>query len=768
METGGSGSTRLQFPYSARKRTTTKELGCPMAEYRIIGKASPRVDAVNKVTGLAKYTSDVEVRDCLFGKALLSSVPHARIVSIETRAALEVPGVFAVLTGADLSSGRYGRTLKDIPPLAQERVRFAGERIAAVAAVDEDTAQLALDLIEVEYEELPAVFDPVEAVQPSAPLLHPDFSDYVGAWPLEAPSNVYQQTLTERGDVELGFKDAEFVIENTYTTQRQHQGYLEPQTVLVSIDSDRVHVWACSKVPYNLKEALSAATGVSEEQILVHPVTIGGDFGGKGTPSNLPVCYHLAKATGRPVRMISDYVEEFMSGDPRHSVSITLKTGVRRDGRMTAHSVSHIVNCGAYAGYKPRGLIGGASQAAGPYRIENVRIDSRHVYTNTVPGGYMRAPGEPQSAFALESHIDEIARAIGRDPLDFRLLNLVEEGDTAAAGEIFDDPHAKETLEAAAAAADYRAPKPSLVGRGLALGDRGPGGGEGTAELTLYADGRVTLGTPLFEQGSGTYTVMTQIVAEELGVRTETVELIIWDTDSVSFDSGVAGSRATRVNSSAVFEAVEDVRRDLRRIAESSLGWPQEFIATRGADVFRIDLEETLSWREVLERSGAEAHGRGHIRDMTRTHFTAFAAQVAEVAVDPETGQIDLLELTTAHDVGTIVNPISHQGQINGGVVQGLGYALMEELPLEEGRVTALSFGDYKLPTTKDIPSLKTVLVASKSGVGPYQIKGIGEPPITPVAAAIANAVEDAVGIRIRDLPITSEKIYRAIRQHGT
>jgi CO/xanthine dehydrogenase Mo-binding subunit len=739
-----------------------------MAEYRILGKPSPRVDAVNKVTGVAQYAGDVEVEDCLFGKVLLSSVPHARIASINTQAALEVAGVFAVLTGADLPSGRYGRNLKDIPPLAQDRVRFAGERLAAVAAIDEDTAQLALDLIEVEYEELPAVFDPIEALDPGAPLLHPQFSDYAGAWQLDSPSNAYHRSLTEQGDVERGFRDAELVVENTYTTQRQHQGYLEPQSVLVSLHEGRVHVWACSKVPYNLKEALSAATDLPMEQILVHPVTIGGDFGGKGTPSNLPVCYHLAKATERAVRMISDYVEEFMSGDPRHSVSIRLKTGVMLDGRIVAHEVEHVVNCGAYAGYKPRGLIGGASQAAGPYRIENVRIQSSHVYTNTVPGGYMRAPGEPQSAFALESHIDEIARAIGFDPLDFRRLNLVGDGEAAAAGETFEAPRAKETLEAATVAADYLATKPPAVGRGVAIGDRGPGGGEGTADLTLHPDGRVILGTPLFEQGSGTYTVMSQIVAEELGISPDSVELVVWDTDSVGFDSGVAGSRATRVNSQAVFEAIEDARRDLRRIAESYLGWPQEFIVTRGAEVWCTNLEEALTWQELLERSGAEAHGHGHVRDMTRTPFTAFAAQIAEVAVDRDTGQVSLVGLTTAHDVGTIVNPASHQGQINGGVVQGLGYALMEELPVEDGRVTALSFGDYKLPSTRDIPNLKTVLVPSKSGVGPYHIKAIGEPPITPVAAAIANAIHDAVGVRIRELPITSEKVYWAIKQQSS
>jgi CO/xanthine dehydrogenase Mo-binding subunit len=522
-----------------------------------------------------------------------------------------------------------------------------------------------------------------------------------------------------------------------------------------------------SKVPYNTRESLATAAGISEEQLLFHHVYIGGDFGGKGNARNTPICYFLARATGRPVRMVSDYIEELFAGNPRHAVVVRLKTGVKRDGTLRAHQVHYLVNSGAYAAFKPGGIIGGFNQAAGPYRVPNCRIESAFVYTNTVPCGFMRAPGEPQAVFALESHIDEIARQLGIDLLVLRSKNLIVDGDETASGERFEHVRVHETLRAVVEAAGYHQPKPPYVGRGIAIGDRPSGGGQATAAITLKPDGSVILGTPIFDQGTGTYTTLCQVVAEELQVPLERIQVEIWNTDAIPFDSGVAGSRATRINTIVAYEAVQEAKHELLRLAAHELDWPEDRLAFAGDEIRCADLGTAMRWTDLLARADTSVTGRAHVDERGRSHITSFAVQVAEVAVDPETGEVQLLRFTTAHDVGQIVNPIGHQGQIEGAIMQGLGYALTEELQVEDGRVTNLSFGEYKLPTMCDAPPLTTVLVPSAHGVGPYQIKGIGESPLTPVAPAIANAVADAVGVRIRDLPMTAEKVYRALKDRA-
>ena len=735
-----------------------------MVAYRVIGTAAPRVDGVEKVTGAAKYAADFSLPGTLWGKALHSPYPHARIVNIDTSRAAELPGVYAVLTGADVRTGMYGRSIKDIPILALDRVRFAGERVAAVAADDKDIAQRALDLIEVEYEDLPAVFDVLEAMADGAPILHPEFGTYVGGAELEQPSNAYNHTASSRGDLDRGFAEADLIVENVYETPRVHHAYLEPQSVLVSIEGESVLVWTCSKAPYSTRDAIAKAADLSPENVTFHHAYIGGDFGGKATPADLPIAYHLAKATGRPVRMVLDYVEEFMAANPRHSTVIRLRTGVKRDGTITAHHSHFYVNCGGYAGYKPGRTIGGANQAAGPYRIANTLIESTHVYTNVVPGGHMRAPGYPQAIFARESHMDEIARQVGIDPLAFRLKNLVDEGDETAAGQRFQQIRVKESLTAAAAAAGYTDPKPPNVGRGLAVGDHPPGGGQGTAAVTLRPDGTIVLGTPIFDQGTGTYTTLCQVVAEEFGVELERVEIEVWSTDELETDSGIGGSRGTRVATAVAHAAAEDAKQALFRLAGERLGWREDELRLDGSMIRRRQEDEGIDWRELLSQAGTEVSGRSSVREGGEATLTSFAAQVAEVSVDPETGEVKLLKFTTAHDVGRILNPVGHQGQINGGFVMGLGYALMEDLRIDEGRVTALSFGDYKIPTIQDVPPLETVLLESESGLGPYQARGIGENSNVPVAPAIANAVADASGMRMRSLPITAERVHVALK----
>jgi CO/xanthine dehydrogenase Mo-binding subunit len=732
--------------------------------YRVIGKPLGRPDGVDKVTGTGRYSADHSLPGMIWGKSLHSPYPHARIVKIDTSAARALPGVHAVITADDIEFGPWGRAIKDVPVLAKDRVRFIGERVAAVAADDEDIAQAALDLIDVEYEELPAVFDTLEAIEESAPLLHPDYPSYMGARPTEKVSNAYSSAVNEKGDIEAGFAEADVIVENTYTLSRQHHAYLETQSVAISVENDTVQVWTCSKAPYDTRNALSIAIEVPDENVVFNHSYIGGDFGGKATPANLPICYYLAKATGRTVLMVHEYIEEFMAGNPRHSAIIKMKTGVKRDGTITAHHAQAFVNSGAYAGYKPLGIIGGAVRSAcgGPYKMANVRLESSEIYTNTVPCGHMRSPGEPQGAFAIESQIDEVAHAIGMDPLKFRLRNVVQEGDENPMGQVHHDLRGVETLEAAAEASGYSQPRRPNVGIGLAMCDRAPVGGEGTMTITLDADGSIVIGTAIFDQGTGTYATQRQVVAEELGIEPESIRFDYWPTGRVENDAGVGGMRATRVNSILAYEAAQDTKRALLAMAAETLGWPEDRLVLRGNEVRRTDHEEAITWTELIQKAGKPAIGNGHVNEKGRTEMTCFAVQVAEVEVDPETGEVKLLNFTTVHDTGQIINPIGHQGQINGGLVQGIGYALMEELRVEDGRVTTLSFGDYKIPTVRDIPPLKTVILGSDSGVGPYHIKGIGETPNTPTAAAIANAVQAACGARIRDLPITAEKVYQA------
>jgi CO/xanthine dehydrogenase Mo-binding subunit len=734
-----------------------------MPEYTVIGQPTARVDGIDKVTGRARYAADFSPPGVLWGKSLHSPVPHARVVSIDTAAARALPGVHAVLTGADVQTGIYGRAIKDIPILAKDVVRFVGERVAAVAADDEDIAQRALDLIEVQYEELPAVFDVEAALAEDAPVLHPDFAGYVGGAAVTGPANGYNHSVTDRGDLAAGFAEADVVIEHAYETKRVHQGYLEPQSVLVSAVGDGADVWTCSKAPYNTREALATAAGIPEENVIFNHTYIGGDFGGKATPAELPIAYSLSKATGRPVLMVQDYVEEFMAANPRHSTVVKLRTGVKNDGTITAHHVQFFVNVGAYAGYKPGRVIGGASQAAGPYRIANTKVESTHVYTNIVPGGHMRAPGYPQGVFALESHIDEIARQLGMDPLAFRLKNLVDDGDEAASGQKVAHIRVKQTLQAAADAADYARTNRTLTGHGFGICEHGPGGGQGTATVTLNRDGTIVLSTPIFDQGTGTYTTLRQVVAEELDIDPARVELKVWPTGILEFDSGIGGSRGSRVATAVANAAVQEVKRSLLKLASSHLEWPEEHLVMQGNEIRRTDADESVQWPQLLKDADTDVTGEAQVDERGPSGVTGYTAQVAEVEVDPETGEYRVTRFITAHDIGRILNPLGHQGQINGGFMQGFGYATMEEMNIDEGRVTNLSFGDYKFPSVRDIPPLETVLLQPDSGIGPYEIKGIGENSTPAVAPAIANAIEDAIGVRIRDLPITAEKIYRAL-----
>ncbi|MCH8989687.1 MAG: xanthine dehydrogenase family protein molybdopterin-binding subunit [Chloroflexi bacterium] len=733
-----------------------------------IGQSITRGEGPDKVSGKAVYAADISLPGMLWGKVLRSPYPYARIVSIDTSQAQALPGVHAVVTGQDLPETKIGRRLVDMPVLAQGVVRFVGEKVAAVAADDPDIADEALLLIDVEYEELTPVFDAEEAMGPDAPALHPDMESYRGLpQPPSGINNAFAHITWEKGDIEQGFRESDLVFEHKFTAQLMHQAYIEPHACLVSAEGpDQVQIWVNNKDPYMLRDQLAAVWSVPAESIVLHPSTIGGDFGGKGSFMDVPLCYHLSKRSGRPVKMIMDYIQELMAGNPRHPAVMTIKTGVMRDGTIKARQARAVFDSGAYGAFKPTVYLGGADHICGVYKIPHAKIDSYTVYTNNVPRGHMRSPAKPQVVFAVESHMDMIAQELGMDPYQFRLKNVMREGDASPVGRHWQKIKASETLEAAAKAAGIDQPKPANTGRGMAMTDLVQGTGRFAAKIGLSGEGRPQLHMAFWDTGTGSHTVLRQMVAEELTVDVEEVQIILEDTAHMPYSSGSGGSRVTYTAGQAVVGASRVLRERLVAAASPLLDAPEEQVSLENGRL--VALGRSMSIAEVISRTGGDAlTGETSVTSET-PELTSFCTQVAEVHVDPETGEVTVKKIVTAHDTGAILNPLNHQGQVEGGLIQGLGYALMEELQLEDGQISTLSFGDYKIPTSADVPLMETVLVRGNAGPAPYESKGIGESSNIPVAGAIANAVFDAVGVRITDLPVTADKVLAALKAKGS
>lgn len=740
-----------------------------MAAFTVIGLPVHREEGPDKVTGRAIYGADVELPRLLWGKILRSPHPHARIRHIDASRARQVPGVRAVITGQDIPGRFMGKLIRDMPVLCWERVRFVGDRVAAVAADTPDAAEEALDSIDVEYEELPAVFDPLEAMEPDAPRIHDDVAGYDGApkqrLALDVPNGLSRQAW-RKGDLEQGFREADLVLEHTFYVPARHHGYIEPHVGTVAIDNDgRVQVWTSTKAPFSTRTQLAQAIGVPQTHIRVNVVNVGGEFGGKGDALDLPVAYFLAQQSGRPVKIVMTYAEELMAGNPGHPTVVTVRSGVKREGRIVARYLRVVHASGAYGALKANACLPTWHYVGGPYRVDNASSEFLQVYTNTVPGGYFRGPGALQTYFALESHTDIIARELDMDPAEFRLRNLVGEGEEDGIGQRLRSVRFREVLQAALDAADWKRPKPGpRYGRGVALFGRHIGGGPTGVILTAEPDGTFTAISPTFDQGTGTHTILRQFVAEEMHVPIELVRVIVGDTDTVPSDGGARASRVTYVAGRAVVQACEKLREQLiaqaARILECR---PEETDYGNGNFWLRLEPRQQVSLKRVVARAGGPLSVTIEDNLPEPQDITFICAQVAEVEVDPETGTMKLHRFVTAHDVGTIINPVTHQGQIDGGVVMGLGQTLMEELVIDGGRVTNLSLGDYKMPTTADVPELKTVLVRSGGGSAPYEGKAIGEFANNCPPAAIANAVADAVGVRLFELPITAEKIYHAL-----
>jgi CO/xanthine dehydrogenase Mo-binding subunit len=774
-----------------------------------------RVDAALKTTGRARYTGDFQLSGTLWARFLLSPHPHARIVSIDTAAARAAPGVHAVLTADDTGRRRWGRIVSDWPVLAYDRVRYVGERVAAVAAETPEAAEEAARRIEVVYEELPAVFDAEEALRPDAPILHPDADPYFppGKRPSFPHPNAVSYATSKKGedDIERLFAQAHVVVEDVYVGPRQHQGYIEPHGCIVWIDENGiVQVVSTNKSPFSLRDNIAALAELSSDQVVVDSRFIGGDFGGKAVSVEEFTCYFLARATGRPIRAIMSYADELTSANPQHAAKYYLRTALNREGKIIAHEVRAFQNAGAYCAGRPNPVAsaGGGINCLSVYNVPNVRFEGWNVYTNLVPSGSMRAPGEFHRTQAGEVHIDHLAREAGIDPLEFRLRNCLRPGDTTLNGGRVHNPRAVEVLENLrresnwVPRSEFRVPRADdparhsepvtrnpLRGRGVGFRYRHVGAGKTELLLRLMPDGIVEAITGNADQGGGSHTVIQRATAATLSVDLDRVRVRYGTTAEALRDPGSGGSRTTTMVGQAAIDGATILKDRLEELAAEVMGWPAGEVELRGSE-FRVSSAESrvpssesnvrsepetrnselrASFEEVARRIAAgpavEAVGA---YDPAEHHSDEggdynFFAYVIDVDVDRDTGQVKPTDVVTVVDVGTIINPIAHQGQLDGGFVFGLGQAVTEELIHEEGTIITSSLGEYKLPTQMDVPPFRSVLLPAQEGPGPFGAKSAGETTNTAVGAAIANAIFDAVGVQIDESPITAERVYQAL-----
>ena len=745
--------------------------------FRTIGKSLPRIEGEGKVTGQTKYAADLPFENLLWAKVLRASVPHARIVKVDTSKAKALKGVRAVLTGADVKDIYVGTRVKDQPVLAYDKVRMGGDAVAAVAADTEEIAEEAIGLIDVQYEELPYVEDPIEALKPSAPLIHEDRNKYRNAAkrPEGMPGhNLQSYVLWKNGDVEAGFQKAARIFEHTFRTPLSHHGYIEPCACTVQVHSDgRVEVWPSNKGPWGLREQMAEDFSVPAEKIKIHIVHVGGDFGAKASLIDVPIAYYLSKATGRPVKLVFDYTDELLAGGHRHPAVLALRTGVDQDGHFTAIKATIHFSGGAYGSQKanPQVTVLGGRRLASMYRVPAISCETYCSYTNQVPCTQTRTPGSPQVVFAFESQVDIIAKEMGIDALELRRRNILHDGDANPMGEKWTDILMGDVLERVVKTSGWKKGGAKRNrGWGMALYDRGTPEGKASSALTLEADGRVNILTGVPDVGPGYYTVSQQMVCETLGLPPEKVGVVFKDTDSLPFDPGTGGSKQTNTSGHAVKKSADEVREKLVALAARELGCQADKIRQQGGRLTGPNKKSTTTQKmielAVKENGGPVFHLTNYVpKDMPKV--TGFAAQVAEVEVDPTTGGVRVLNLTTAHDTGTVLNHLTLTGQIEGGVVTGFGFALMEENPMLDGKIATLTLGESKLPCIADVPPLKTVLVESPTGPTPYGGKAIAENPNVPTAAAIANAIADACGARLFELPLTAEKIYWSMNGKG-
>ena len=754
-----------------------------------VGAAVRRVDADEKVTGEALYVDDLSFAGMLHAALVLPGTAHARLLAVDASAALAAPGVRAVLTAADVPGvNQVGVVESDQPLLPDDRIRYSGDAVAIVVADSAAAARAAARAVRIEAEDLPAVFDAVEAMLPDAPLVHEERQNEEGV-----TGNAFLHFKVRKGDVDRGFADADVVVERVFRTFHQEHAYLEPLgAIAVPEENGAITVYGTMQCPYYVQKAVATVLGLPLASVRVVQTVTGGGFGGKeDVPSEICACAALAaRKLKRPVKLVYSREEDFYRSSKRHPMAVTFKLGAKRDGVFTAAQVRAVADAGAYSTLSPVVAFRATAHATGPYEIPNVHTDVYGVYTNRQTTGAFRGFGQPQVIFANESVVDEIADALGIDPIEIRLRNALAVGKRTATSQVLTESVGLgATLERARDAsnwADKRAgtdvdagPLRRGVGvgsiyYGVSLGAKGLALDGSGAHLNVFRDGSVRVSIGGAEMGQGLLTVLSQITADSLGVAVESIHVGLADTSVVPDSGPSVASRTTLMTGNAIVDAAEKLKRAMAAVAADALGIAAELVEFRDGAVGSAERTMTFSeaaaecWRRNVNTAAEgwyaapvttfDEDGQG---DAYAVY--SYATHVAEVEVDTETGEVRVVKVTAAHDVGRILNPVTLAGQVQGGVLQCVGMALHERMKTDGGTITTPDFSTYIIPTAADTPEIEAVFIEEPYSLGPFGAKGIGETPAMPGAVAIANAITNAIGVRFQELPITAEAVLRAL-----
>jgi len=756
-----------------------------------VGKNIPRIDGRGIVTGQTKYAFDVSFPNMLVGKMLRSPHPHAKIVSIDASKAEALPGVRAVITAKDTANIKFGSNEYFFPhtidqmALESEKVRYVGDEIGAVAAVDEETALEALKLIDVKYEVLPAVVDVQEAMKPAAPQIH------------EALNNIAVILPVNFGNPDRALKEADYVREDLFYTPAAHQSAMEPHVCVGQWETstNKVTLWASSQAPFKCREALAKTLQMNLNDIRVIKMAVGGGFGGKleMLPMDFSACLLSKKAGGLPVKICYSREEEFLASRRKHGMIYKIKSGVKKDGTLVAITGEVIADGGAYCSYGPTVLAAAIMRIFMVYKIQHFRMTGYRVYTNTPISGAMRGFGGVQAGFAVESHMDMLAEGIGMDPVEFRLKNITTPDMVTVNKMIISSNGLKECIEQSITAADWTSKrgKQKHLRRGIGIGIAADVMGskmykshESAGSIVkVEEDGSVYLFTGAADTGQGSDTALSQIACQELGVSYSRVKCTAGDTEITPFDTGSFASRVTFISGNATILAARDAKRQILNIVAQEHHLNVDDLDIKAEEVINTkDNSVIMNFDKAVELSysfnyGNQIIGRGSYNPKTTpidfrtgegnvSGSYGFEAQIAEVEVDTETGDVTILKMWDAHDIGKAINPQSVEGQIEGSLAMGIGYTFMENLQFDKkGRPANGNFANYRLPRSIGVPPMETILIETNDPEGPFGAKGMGEASLLPTSAAIANAIYDAVGIRLTELPFTPDKVIAALKE---
>jgi CO/xanthine dehydrogenase Mo-binding subunit len=738
--------------------------------FKVVGTRPLRPDGVDKVTGRAKYGADHNLPGQLVGRILRSPHAHAKIKKIDASKAEKLQGVKAVITAADLPDLTDGdKGMFDILDncMARKKVFYDGHAVAAVAAVDAQTAQKALKLIKVDYEVLPHVTDVDEAVKPGAPLLHEDcFTEGVEPKPAKA-SNIAKRTEFGHGDIEAGFRDADIIIERNFRTEQTHQGYIEPHACVASVSPDGTgELWVCTQGHFVYRQHCAQLLGMDVSKLRVTASEIGGGFGGKTHIWAEPIALALSRKANRPVKLVMSREEVFRASGPTSATSIDVKIGVRKDGTITAGQATLRYSCGPYVGMWAEL---GAMTSFACYDLKNVKTVGYEVLVNRPKTAAYRAPSAPMAAFAVESVIDELAHKLDMDPVEFRIKNAAKQGTKSSYGPVYGPIGIGPTLEAAKNHPHMKAPLGKNQGRGMACGFWFNFGGQTCTDINIGVDGTVTLTVGTVDVG-GSRASLSLVAAEELGIPYDQVKAVVADTGTLGYNDMTDGSRGTFSSSMATIFAARNAINVLKQ---------------RAAKMWDIPVED-VTWEEGHAKAKGEKYGNlaplslkeiaaaapttggpiaGHNEIVADGAGVSFATHICDVEVDPETGATKVLRYTVIQDAGKAVHPTYVEGQYQGGAAQGIGWALNEEYIYgKDGRLQNAGFLDYRIPVCSDLPFIDTQILEIPNPNHPYGVRGVGETSIVPPLAAIANAVSNAVGVRMIHVPMSPPRILKAIQ----